>query len=169
MSRVKLMVSPAVMPSARRTAALSGRMYTPPERLSGKMDVSHTVFPTRTSTRTAPNPLRGPVYFLRISSECFLSTYAKCHAPCAPGQSVTSERSLYSFAIQTRAHPFYTTGWVQCEQRLAPAGISLKHSAHFLVVGSAGGPLRDLPTRMFIGFTPKKKMDEGIIKNEMMG
>src|SRR3989338_11571018 len=104
MSRVKLMVSPAVMPSARRTEALSGRMYTPPERLSGKMDVSHTVFPVCTRTRTAPNPLRGPVYFFRISSDCFLSTYAKCHAPCAPGQSVTSERTLYRFVIVKSSH-----------------------------------------------------------------
>src|SRR3990167_881724 len=73
-------------------------MYTP-ARLSGKMDVSHVVFPIRTCTRTAPNPLRGPVYFFRISSDCFLSTYAKCHAPCAPGQSTTSERTLYRFPI----------------------------------------------------------------------
>src|SRR3989338_8943520 len=64
------------------------------------MDVSHVVFPIRTCTRTAPNPLRGPVYLLRIISDCFLSTYAKCHAPCAPGQSTTSERTLYRFAIR---------------------------------------------------------------------
>src|SRR3989344_8125433 len=60
------------------------------------------------------------------------------------------------------------TGCVQCEQRFAPIGISLKHSAHFLVVGSAGGPLRDLPTRMFIGLTTKKNMAEATNANEMM-
>jgi hypothetical protein len=31
------------------------------------------------------------------------------------------------------------TGCVQCAQRLASIGISLRHSGHFLVVGSAGG------------------------------
>src|ERR1035438_6589712 len=29
----------------------------------------------------------------------------------------------------------YATSWVQCEQRLAASGISLRHSGHTLVVG----------------------------------
>src|SRR3989344_5594062 len=76
--------------------------------------------------------------------------------------------SGYALIPRGRANLLYMTGCVQCEQRLAPAGISLKHSGHFLVVGSAGGPLRDLPTRMFIGFTTKKNMVEATRTNEIM-
>src|SRR3989344_9704893 len=76
--------------------------------------------------------------------------------------------SGYTLIPRGRGNLPYMTGCVQCEQRFAPIGISLKHSAHFLVVGSAGGPLRDLPTRMFIGFTTKKKIVEAMSRNEMM-
>src|SRR5208282_6022172 len=49
------------------------------------------------------------------------------------------------------------TGWAQCAQRLASRGISLRHSGHFLVVGSAGaGALRMRATRRFTGVTTKK-------------
>src|SRR5579863_10315938 len=49
------------------------------------------------------------------------------------------------------------TGWAQCAQRLASMGISLRHSGHFLVVGSAGaGALRMRAIRRFTGVTTKK-------------
>src|SRR5580692_1207945 len=49
------------------------------------------------------------------------------------------------------------TGCAQCAQRLASMGISLRHSGHFLVVGSAGaGALRIRATRRFTGVTTKK-------------
>src|SRR5439155_27313394 len=48
-------------------------------------------------------------------------------------------------------------GWVQNEQRRASIGISLRHSGHFLVVGSAGaGAFRMRETRALIGVTTKK-------------
>src|SRR5580704_5036520 len=49
------------------------------------------------------------------------------------------------------------TGWAQWAQRLASMGISLRHSGHFLVVGSAGaGALRIRATNRFTGVTTKK-------------
>src|SRR2546428_7967259 len=39
--------------------------------------------------------------------------------------------------VQSAAIP-RVTGWVQCAQRFASIGISILHSGHFLVVGSAG-------------------------------
>jgi hypothetical protein len=49
------------------------------------------------------------------------------------------------------------TGWAQKAQRLASRGISLRHSGHFLVVGSAGaGALRMRATRALSGVTTKK-------------
>lgn len=56
---------------------------------------------------------------------------------------------------------------VQCAQRFALIGISLKHSVHFFVVGSAGGPLRDRETSIFIGLTTKKNIVAETSKNEM--
>ena len=41
-------------------------------------------------------------------------------------------------------------------QRFAPTGISLRHSVHFFVVGSAGGSLRERSTSALIGSTTKK-------------
>src|SRR3984893_7780530 len=50
------------------------------------------------------------------------------------------------------------TGCEQWLQRRASIGISLRHSGHFLVVGSAGtGSLRVRATRALIGVTTKKK------------
>src|SRR5579863_1680992 len=49
------------------------------------------------------------------------------------------------------------TGCAQCAQRLASIGISLRHSGHFFVVGSAGaGALRIRAIRRFTGVTTKK-------------
>jgi hypothetical protein len=49
------------------------------------------------------------------------------------------------------------TGCAQWLQRRASMGISLRHSGHFLVVGSAGtGALRMRDTRAFTGVTTKK-------------
>ena len=48
-------------------------------------------------------------------------------------------------------------GWAQCEHRRASIGISLRHSVHFLVVGSAGaGSFRIRATSAFTGVTTKK-------------
>ena len=48
-------------------------------------------------------------------------------------------------------------GCVQNAQRRASIGISLRHSLHFLVVGSAGtGALRIRATRALMGVTMKK-------------
>lgn len=59
------------------------------------------------------------------------------------------------------------TTWAQCEQRLASSGISLKHSLHFLVVGSAGGSLRERAINIFIGFITKKKIAAATSTNEI--
>ncbi len=56
---------------------------------------------------------------------------------------------------------------MQCEQRLAPIGISLSHSGHFLVVGSIGGSLRERETSMFMGLMTKKKIAAATSKNEI--
>lgn len=62
----------------------------------------------------------------------------------------------------------YATTCVQCEHLFALIGISLKHSGHFLVVGSAGGPFRDREISRFIGFTTKKKIVAETSKKEIM-
>src|SRR5208282_1945900 len=52
---------------------------------------------------------------------------------------------------------FPITGCAQCEQRRASIGISLRHSGHFFVVGSAGaGSLRVRAISALIGVTTKK-------------
>ena len=61
---------------------------------------------------------------------------------------------------------FYTT-WVQWEQRLAASGISLRHSVHLLVVGPAGGSLRERETRIFIGLMTKKNIAAATKTKEM--
>ena len=49
------------------------------------------------------------------------------------------------------------TGCEQCAQRRASMGISLRHSGHFLVVGSTGaGALRIRATSRLTGVTTKK-------------
>src|SRR5512135_1052346 len=55
---------------------------------------------------------------------------------------------------------------VQKAQRRAPIGISLKHSEHFRVVGSAGGSFRALAIRALIGSTTKKYMAPAMIRND---
>src|SRR5579872_4230365 len=45
---------------------------------------------------------------------------------------------------------------VQNAQRRAAIGISLRHSGHLRVVGSAGGSRRDLAIKAFTGTTTKK-------------
>src|SRR6476660_3900857 len=48
-------------------------------------------------------------------------------------------------------------GWVQKPQRRASMGISLRHSGHFLVVGSAGaGALRIRAIKALLGVTTKQ-------------
>src|SRR6185369_17807933 len=94
---VKDIISPASIPSARRTASFRGNTYVP-ERLSGKMEVFHFVFPIWASTRIEPKPRLRVVNFSRISEACFLPTYAKNHAPI-PGYGTTCERSLYRLII----------------------------------------------------------------------
>src|SRR3989339_1266080 len=58
---------------------------------------------------------------------------------------------------------------VQCEQRLASIGTSLRHSVHFLVVGSAGSSFleRERAISKFIGLTTKKKTEPDTSKKEM--
>src|SRR3989344_4531332 len=101
---VKTILSPASIPSARRTCALSGRRYVL-ERLSGKIEVSHFVFPRVTEIGIEPNPLFPFPYFSLSSADCFLSTFTKCHAPACPervewtipGYNQTSARTSYFF------------------------------------------------------------------------
>src|SRR5579863_8075265 len=51
----------------------------------------------------------------------------------------------------------HSTGCVQCMQRRASMGISLRHSGHFLVVGSGGRSPRFIrATSAFTGVTTKK-------------
>ena len=59
--------------------------------------------------------------------------------------------------LNTRYAALPNTGWVQCEQRRASIGISLRHSGHFLVVGSGGVSPRFMrATSAFTGTTTKK-------------
>ena len=70
----------------------------------------------------------------------------------APSPVESSEARQYPYAAC--ATP---TGCPQSAHRRASIGISLRHSGHFLVVGSAGaGALRIRATSMFTGVTTKK-------------
>jgi hypothetical protein len=57
-------------------------------------------------------------------------------------------------------------GDVQNAHRCAPIGISLKHSEHLRVVGSAGGYFRALAIRALTGTTTKKYTAAAMIRNE---
>src|SRR6476660_5840429 len=58
-------------------------------------------------------------------------------------------------------------GWVQKPQRRASIGISLRHSGHFLVVGSAGaGALRMRAINALIGVTTKKYTAPATSRND---
>src|SRR6266480_1181621 len=72
--------------------------------------------------------------------------------------NVKSTKDACSAAVnQLKAARAVATGWLQCEQRRASTGISLRHSGHFFVVGSAGaGALRMRETRALMGVTTKK-------------
>src|SRR5579864_7793691 len=60
------------------------------------------------------------------------------------------------------------TGWVQCEHRRASMGISLRHSGHFLVVGSGGFSPRFMrATSALTGRTTRKYTAAAIRTNEM--
>ena len=59
------------------------------------------------------------------------------------------------------------TSAVQKAQRRASLGISLRHSGHLRVVGSAGGSRRDYWMSQFIGFTTKKKITAAKMRNEI--
>jgi hypothetical protein len=55
---------------------------------------------------------------------------------------------------------------VQNGQRRAPSGMSLKHSGHVRVVGSASGAgLRVRAVNAFIGFTTTKKIAAATVRN----
>src|SRR5579859_5984064 len=78
----------------------------------------------------------------------------------------TSSRAWATSATASSAHPEgagssnalqAATGSVQNAHRLASSGISLRHCAHFFVVGSAGGSLRERATMKLTGLTTKKK------------
>ena len=58
-------------------------------------------------------------------------------------------------------------GEVQKAHRFAPSGISLKHSGHFLVVGSTGLFFFVKAVNLFIGRTIKKYITAALIKKEM--
>ena len=93
---MKVILSPAPIPSARRTCAFSGRRYVP-ERLSGNIEVFHEVLPRTTATGIDPKPRFCLVYFSFSSTDCFLSTLAKCQAALSPGYSHTCDRTRYFF------------------------------------------------------------------------
>jgi len=54
----------------------------------------------------------------------------------------------------------------QCAQRFASMGISLRHSVHFFVLGSAGA-FFERAMSMFMGFTTKKNTALATNKNEI--
>src|SRR5690606_16177622 len=56
---------------------------------------------------------------------------------------------------------------VQCAQRRAAMGISLRHSGHLLVVGSAGGSVRARAIKAFTGSTTKEYTAAAMSRNEM--
>ena len=54
---------------------------------------------------------------------------------------------------------------VQKAHRRASAGMSLRHSAHFLIVGSGGGSFRERAMSEFTGTTTKKNTAAAIVTN----
>ena len=57
---------------------------------------------------------------------------------------------------------------MQCAQRLAAIGISLRHSGQGRVVGdSVGPPAARRAASMFSGFTTKKKIAAAMLRNAM--
>src|SRR4029077_14121845 len=88
----------------------------------------------------------------RTRQERILQSYATFEQPGFPrAESAGDLLARLSHA----ARPI--TGCVQCAQRRASMGISLRHSGHFLVVGSGGfSPLCMRATSAFTGVTTKK-------------
>src|SRR6184192_12801 len=82
--------------------------------------------------------------------------------------NVKSTKDACSAAVnQLKAARAVATGWLQCEQRRASTGISLRHSGHFFVVGSAGaGALRMRETRALMGVTTKKYTATATSRND---
>src|ERR1700687_2314669 len=71
------------------------------------------------------------------------------------GRRVTTPHRTAATARAVAAREAATT-WPQPAQRRASFGISLRHSGHFFVVGSAGGSLRARAIRAVYGTTTKK-------------
>lgn len=88
-----LIVSDSKIPSALRTADLSGSTYAL-DLLSGKIDVCHSVRPIFAITRKDPHPRLCFSKFFLISADSALGTYAKCQAPCSPAHMTTLDLNL---------------------------------------------------------------------------
>lgn len=86
-------VSPASKSSFLLTSALSGNRYVP-DFLSGKIEVSHDVFPIVTDTGSEPHPRPRAPYAALMAADSFLGTVTKCHA-AFPGYSHMLRRKLY--------------------------------------------------------------------------
>src|SRR5580693_7901988 len=83
--------------------------------------------------------------------------------PACPGP-----RPGLTQAITRRQATLPMTGCAQKAQRRASMGISLRHSGHFFVVGSAGaGSLRMRATRALMGVTTKKYTAAATSRNEI--
>jgi hypothetical protein len=80
------------------------------------------------------------------------SSQSKSDLPCS---GITPVRLCHT-PIYSRSSYAGGTSEPQNLQRRASKGISLRHSGHFRVVGSAGGSFRDRAMRALTGFTTKK-------------
>src|ERR1039458_1991327 len=74
---------------------------------------------------------------------------------------------VFTLSIEKSQAALPITGCAQCAQRRASMGISLRHSGHFLVVGSGGGSFREREMIAFTGTTMKKYTAAAINRNEI--
>src|SRR4030042_1141442 len=83
---------------------------------------------------------------------------------------LTESMNPISGVFETGGAESYFCGfWIEVQnaQRLASIGITLKHSEHFLVVGSTGFCLLVKATNLFIGNTTKKYITEALMRNDI--
>src|SRR5437762_719495 len=100
----------------------------------------------------------------RVTQRRFENVFADENAEAA--KLAETQRRRRGDAEPRSAEPAQTSGDVQKAQRRAAIATSLRHSGHFLVVGSGGAsPRRIRATIVFTGSTTKKYTARAIIRN----
>ena len=99
----------------------------------------------------------GRVWTTTAAVSCQRSVASKTlYLPVGLTSARSSFRTSFDLRSQVQA-ALPITGWAQKAQRRASMGISLRHSGHFFVVGSAGAAaLRVRAMRALMGVTTKK-------------